>query len=182
MRSEMFPIFQVPVITIRVSEWSEKKELLIEKSKEVNLSHDFDKFVKTSYNLTVGDEMNVQNILSEELKVIEENIEGNVAVTQSWVERASKGMWHEIHNHGMYGLSCSLYLKYDKKEHTPIYFVSPFRNCFDGQLSLATLEDIDEGVLVVFPSSLDHFTRPNKSDKDRMCLSFNLQCIFQNND
>lgn len=178
MKSEMMPIFQVPVITIRVSDWDKKKKLLINKSKKLNLSHDFDRFVKTSYNLSVGDDMDVKNILSEELSVIEEKIEGTVDVISSWVEKASKGMWHEIHNHGMYGLSCSLYLKYDKKEHTPLYFVSPFRNCFDGQLSLATVSDLDEGVLLVFPSSLDHFTRPNKSSKDRMCLSFNLKCMF----
>ena len=35
----------------------------------------------------------------------------------------------------------------------------------------------NEGGVVLFPSWLEHSTEPNKSDKDRICISFNIQIL-----
>jgi hypothetical protein len=98
----------------------------------------------------------------------------NYYIRNSWIEVASKGMDHQVHNHGGLGLSAIVYLDYNPKYHSPTGFIS-LTNHFDtGTSSLYFPNDIDDGSLVVFPSVVNHFSKRNDSDVPRTILSFNM--------
>lgn len=131
--------------------------------------------VITNYSPNRGDLIGVESIFSKELEQISTQVNKKIKVSGSWVERAEKGMYHPVHNHGLIGLSAICYVEFDCKSHEPVIFVSPFTNPFNGQLILAESSEMKEGVILVFPSFIQHYTNPNKSNKIRTTLSFNLE-------
>lgn len=170
-------MFSLPLAVIPVENWEEKKEKFfnISKINDIHLREGED--IRTNYTQTnFGDIMNVQEIFSDEILEIEKGTNSdNLYVDGSWIEVAEKGMHHVVHNHGAIGLSAICYLKYNPEVHTPVTFISPFNNFFTGDLINCTPERIKEGLLLVFPSYIQHFTLPNKSNDLRIALSFNLK-------
>ena len=117
--------------------------------------------------------MNVTSILEEELSEFMIQTGGVVSVNGSWIERSTKGMHHNIHNHGATGYSAACYVCYNSNIHSPTQFVSPFNNPITGEV-IHYEPDVEEGHLILFPSFIHHYTTPNQTDVERIVLSFNL--------
>jgi len=164
-------LFSLTLLSFQVDNWEEKKKNILDMSN----SFEWVESITTNYDPHGGDLMNVQNIFIDEIKQIEETVEKKLKVAGSWVEKAEKGMYHRLHNHGQLGLSAICYMEFDNTEHKPVVFVSPWKDVFKGNIVLAESNDIKEGTLLIFPSFLEHFTDPNQSDKVRTSLSFNLE-------
>ena len=81
---------------------------------------------------------------------------------------------HSVHNHGFGGFSSVLFIKFDPEHHKPTTFVAPFLNNIDGNVLEYIPTDVEEGTLIVFPTSLQHYVPPNTSDIDRLILSMNI--------
>jgi len=164
-------LFSLTLLSIKVDNWEEKKKNILDRS------NDFEwvESINTNYDPYGGDLRDVQNIFANEIKQIEETVEKELKVSGSWVEKAEKGMYHRLHNHGQVGLSAICYMEFDNTEHKPVVFVSPWKDVFNGNIVLAESSEIKEGTILVFPSFLEHFTDPNQSDKVRTSLSFNLR-------
>ena len=171
-------IFNIPLIHTQVNNWIPKKKQLLEQCGELKISGK--EFVETNFHSNLEnkklsrDVMNVEKILKEELTIFEYNIGYKIDVNGSWIERSTKGMYHELHNHGQLGYSATCFLSFDPKVHTPTQFIAPFNNPLNGLIVKHIPENITEGTLLFFPSMLLHYTQPNLSTQERIVLSFNL--------
>ena len=169
-------IFAIKFVHIKVTNWNEKKKSILKNMGEV-IHEDIPRgeFLETNFAeySKEGDKMNVTSILEEELSEFMIQTGGIVSVDGSWIERSTKGMHHNIHNHGATGYSAACYVCYNSNIHSPTQFVSPFNNPITGEV-IHYEPDVEEGDLILFPSFIHHYTTPNQSDTERVVLSFNL--------
>jgi ectoine hydroxylase-related dioxygenase (phytanoyl-CoA dioxygenase family) len=70
-----------------------------------------------------------------------------------------------------------LYLDLDKKQETATY-IAPWSDEMSKQTKLTQIE-CEEGTLVIFPGHLLHYVNPNLLNKDRVVISFDLDCDEQ---
>jgi hypothetical protein len=166
-------IFTVPLIKTQIKNWENKKIKLLEYCNNLNTIDG--EFLKTNYfsgsNL---DLVNIKEILSEEIKEFNDTFNLNVKVTSSWVEKQYKGMCHKIHNHGQTGFSAVCFIDFCPFEHQATTFISPFSDFIYGYILSHIPQDVVEGTLLFFPSSILHYTESNKSEIPRTIASFNL--------
>ena len=100
--------------------------------------------------------------------------EGKIEFIDMWYQRYYKGVQHTIHNHGHSGWSSVIYVELDPDEHEGTNFISPFNDMWTGDTQFYT-PDVREGDMVLFPSPILHEALPNKSDKRRTVISYNLR-------
>lgn len=165
-------MFNIPLFIISCENWDDKKQALkqfySDNSLQENSSILTDFFKKREYHYIIFD------LFYKEMEKFRLNFNFNsISIKDVWFEKALKGMYHGIHNHGTIGYSSVCYINYNNKLHTPLTFVSPFDNFLNGEL-LSFTPDISEGDILFFPSVIKHFTLPNKSDEPREVVSFNL--------
>lgn len=115
-----------------------------------------------------------------------------------WYNAFLKNHFQEPHTHLPSDFSAVHYLDFDDNCHSPTTFINPnllmsqamnslkpnfckklnyenlLHSCFFDDI---TLTDISQGDIVFFPSYLNHYVRPNKSNKRRITISFNIQHI-----
>lgn len=193
------PMFTVPLLHIKMSDWDTKKQKLLElfetsqkwliKRHTVNTTYvnSYEYKKRSTEEITTREdwEINFYEIISdifyEEAKIIyetfgnpEENPNGIATIGYSWFQEQKKGMCHAPHTHGNGGLSAVCFIEYDKNCHTPTEFLSPYLNPLKGHNELYVEENISSGSLIVFPSSIVHYTLPSESDKSRIILSLNM--------
>lgn len=189
----LMPMFSIPILHLAVRDWENKKEQLfriynyIQSNRKEQIS--FDVETDYHYNLKTPDtcySSEISSILSEELSIAtnelligdldeeDENCQKPFFVMEnSWFEKASKYSSHQAHNHGPIGYSCVCYLQFNTEEHTPTYFLNPFIGSNPSELSFIP-QGVGEGSILFWPSPILHYTESNKSDIDRIILSFNL--------
>ena len=173
-------VFAIKFARIKVNNWEKKKGIILKNAGElIYENHPKGEFLETNFAEAKScvDRMNVTEKLEEELGEFMIGCGGRVLLNGSWLERSTKGMSHSIHNHGALGYSAACYVCYDPLVHTPTQFIAPFNNPINGMITQYEPDDIEEGDLILFPSYLHHYTKPNLSDKERVVLSFNLHCI-----
>lgn len=164
-------LFSVPLFSVDVNNWEKKKKIILDRSKDLKEYGS----IKTNYTENYGDLIGVQSLFKEEIGEVSQRLENDLGVKSSWVEKAKKGMYHPIHNHGQVGLSAICYVEFDNEVHEPVVFCSPFNHMYSGSMILSESDSMSEGVILMFPSFIQHYTNPNKSDKVRTALSFNLE-------
>ena len=103
-----------------------------------------------------------------------------IAIPQMWINVNKKNDWNIIHSHGQYTLSGTYYVKVPE-DSGKIVFRDPrpaainnnfFVNRFD-KGEFRRIKPV-EGLLILFPSYLDHFVEPNNADEDRISISFDV--------
>ena len=103
-----------------------------------------------------------------------------IAIPQMWINVNKKNDWNAIHSHGQYNLSGTYYVKVPSdsgkivfRDPRPVALTNSFMvNRFDkGEFrKVKTIE----GLLILFPSYLDHFVEPSNADEDRISISFDV--------
>ena len=102
-------------------------------------------------------------------------------LTQSWLNVNKKGTSHRVHSHANSLISGILYIS---GEDCPTVFVNDNVSVFGKQVWVKTYEnniynssgweiENQNGTIVLFPSRMQHFVRPNQSDTIRRTISFN---------
>jgi uncharacterized protein (TIGR02466 family) len=103
-----------------------------------------------------------------------------IMVPQLWVNVNKRGDWNTIHQHGAYHLAGTYYVKVPKncgqlvfRDPRPGAMSNPFMlNRFDkGEFKKINLI---EGLLMIWPSYLDHFVEPSQTDEERISISFDI--------
>ena len=103
-------------------------------------------------------------------------------IPQLWVNVNKKGDWNVIHQHGQYDLSGIYYVKVPKnsgrivfRDPRPAAISNLFmvKNFDNGELKNVNLM---EGLLMIWPSYLDHFVEPSQTDEERISISFDIVC------
>jgi hypothetical protein len=158
-----------------VRDWESKKSALLNLIDQNQF--EYDEHIETDFHKWSEDkgyEMKIQDLLTEELKLFCKSFGfSQYSVNQAWFEKASQNDYHDVHNHGPFGYSSVCFIEFDKDDHQATKFIAPFNNFLNG-LPLTHCPDVEEGSIIFFPSSTLHYTKPNKSLKQRIILSFNL--------
>ena len=166
-----------PFFKYTLSSWDEKKKQLLELFDEASLenpSHEESNVFTSYFNQSVNSAKLV-SILSDSLeKFSEESGFAPAELQHAWFQKYTSNCFHTPHNHGMVGYSAICYIEFDKTCHTATQFILPWYNMFNGE-QIDYSPDIKEGDIVIFPAQLMHFALPNKSDKPRIILSFNIR-------
>lgn len=158
--------FSVPIFKYKVQNWNIKKKQLLDLFN--NLEH------KVVGNVITSPIDIKTNILLEEVKIFENEIGINFYSTEIWFQKYGNSMDHSVHNHGSTGFSSVCFIEYDKDNHKPTTFISPFGNYITGASHIYQ-PNIEEGDIIFFPSNLLHYAPINLSNKLRIIMSFNLQ-------
>lgn len=171
-------MFSVPIYHNKIDSWEKIKDNIL--SVYSNIESDMQLLdnnpVNTNYHIDNKKIIeNISNILKNEIEKFLINIGfGGCTIKTGWFEQSFFGNYHHPHNHGSTGYSAICFVKYDIEDHTPTYFISPFNNFVTGDDLNYFPNEIEEGSIIVFPSSILHYTIPNKSNKERLVLSFNM--------
>lgn len=92
---------------------------------------------------------------------------------QLWSQSYNEGQYHSVHNHGIGFISCCLYVEFDKTVHKATKFYSPFLDPMTG-FSQESIPEVDEGDILLFPSTLLHEATINTSNVKRTVMAFNI--------
>ena len=157
--------FSVPIFKYKVQNWDIKKKQLLDLFN--NLQH------KVVDNVITSPIDIKTNILLEEVKLFENEIGINFYCTNVWFQKYDINMNHAVHTHGSTGFSSVCFIEYNKDNHKPTTFISPFGNCITGELERHE-PDVEEGDMIFFPSNLLHYATTNLSKEIRTIISFNL--------
>ena len=83
--------------------------------------------------------------------------------SEVWFQKYNKNMDHPVHTQGSTGYSAVCFIEYDKDNHKPTTFISPFCNNFNGELTRYE-PDVEEGDIIFSCKSSSLCT--NKSFKN----------------
>ena len=110
----------------------------------------------------------------------------NITITDYWINIAQLGGFQEVHQHSGDGTNLVVvyFLKFPKGS-GDLYILNP-EFAFYGSTDLNLIYNKNilspfmklnakEGDVILFPANLNHFTGPQKIDKDRVTLSFNIK-------
>ena len=103
-----------------------------------------------------------------------------IVIPQMWINVNKKNDWNAIHSHGQYNISGTYYVKVPKdsgqivfRDPRPAAITNNFMvNRFD-KGEFRKVKPI-EGLLILFPSYLEHFVEPSNADEDRISISFDV--------
>ena len=101
-------------------------------------------------------------------------------IPQLWINVNKKGDWNAIHQHGHYQLSGTYYVK-TPKDCGRIVFRDPRPGAIGNSFMIIIFDKVEsknvnivEGLLMLWPSYLDHFVEPSQADKERISISFDV--------
>ena len=101
-------------------------------------------------------------------------------LTNSWLNVTKPADYHMIHNHNNSVVSGVLYIKSSYIQPTisfnrmdPPYMLVAEPEEFTPFNSMEWTVPVEDGDIILFPSKLFHYVKPNESDKDRISLAFN---------
>ena len=103
-----------------------------------------------------------------------------IVIPQMWINVNKKNDWNTIHSHGQYNLSGTYYVKVPK-DSGQIVFRDPRPSAISNLFMVNTFDKGEfrkvkpiEGLLILFPSYLEHFVEPSNADEDRISISFDV--------
>jgi len=176
-------MFQVPFLHLDVENWEDKKDIILssfninihENDEDDEVSTDYFYKVETKNNVDIDNKF-ISTVLESEINNFSNYFNfSSCEILLTWFQKSIAGQQHIIHNHGSLGYSAVCYVEYDPKFHKPTTFVSPFNNFIDGTALIYEPEQIREGSIVFFPSSIHHYAPPNNTNIRRTILALNLK-------
>lgn len=114
-----------------------------------------------------------------------------IDIERAWFNVYREGQWQEVHNHfggkdGTY-FSAVHFLKYNKTKHTSLVFnntnstlLQPFTLGRESHIDYWDIKhplNIEEGDIIIFPSTLDHQVYPQETNESRITISFNVRAL-----
>ena len=143
-------------------------------------SKDFDLTDETPKNFISAASKNINKTFNDMSWDLENQI---VKITNIWTIVNEKGAFNERHQHGNSDLSAAYYVK-APKDCGEIVFYDPrpapvysHPRAKTPNILNATINSVspEEGLLVLFPSYLEHSVNPNQSEDQRIVISFNVR-------
>ena len=104
-------------------------------------------------------------------------------IKQLWANVNRKNDYNIVHQHGNYDLSGTYYVKVPKNSGR-LMFRDPRPGAISNSFMSKNFDkgelhgvNILEGMLVMWPAYLDHLVEPNKTDDERISISFDINVI-----
>ena len=130
---------------------------------------------------------NIRSFIEEKLNFYSNKIFGSsnkLVITQSWLNKSGKGEFHQKHSHPNSIISGIWYplinknlppIQFDNYR-TPQVEMGVKNGGYNTFNSTHLTVPMNEGELILFPSTLPHSVSANKTDDERISLSFNTWC------
>jgi uncharacterized protein (TIGR02466 family) len=113
-------------------------------------------------------------------KVLRANHQTEIYITESWLNKTTRGQSHHLHNHTNSIFSGVVYLECDPNGRGELRFQSGKYNQIDYEVyepnewnGRGFFVNPEVGKIVIFPSDLQHMVDEYKSDTPRISLAFN---------
>lgn len=121
----------------------------------------------------------IENEISNYVKdIIKSQLE--IYITNSWVNRTTKNQQHFLHNHSNSILSGVYYINVDDSNPSITFnrMQSPFfLNFIPNEFTIFNSTEwtipVENNTLIIFPSTMYHYVKPNETDNERVSLAFN---------
>ena len=172
-------LFSIDAFVHRIKGWNKKKKILLDLIK----FKDFFRRSPTSFETTRGGSNTqgfselVMNTLHEEFKIFSKECGfKKIEMMDIWAVKYKQHDHQIVHHHGRVMYTGILYLNLTKEQDTTTY-VAPFPSEMNGTTRLSKIE-CKEGTLVIVPAHLLHFVKPNPVKKERIVLSFDMNCYI----
>lgn len=123
---------------------------------------------------------------------------GRPIIDEIWMNAYEKAHYQEGHTHLPGFFSGIHYVCFDPEHHNGTTFVNPQANIYsyltdmNGDFEGTTIDmdlnrhldemndvDVEEGDIIIFPSTLEHLVKKNMSDKLRITVSFNINRVAE---
>tara|TARA_S200002703_G_scaffold114681_1_gene100183 strand:+ start:1483 stop:2109 length:627 start_codon:yes stop_codon:yes gene_type:complete len=123
---------------------------------------------------------------------------GRPIIDEIWMNAYEKAHFQEGHTHLPGFFSGIHYVCFDPEHHNGTTFVNPQANLYsyltnmNGDFEGTTIDmdvnrhldemndvDVEEGDIIIFPSTLEHMVKKNMSDKLRITVSFNINRVAE---
>ena len=187
IKNELIPLFAIPVV---ISDYKDGYDEELEWIKNLDCKDLVEEESKIYYNKQTKDTFvldrpqlaNIREFIEKEIKKYVTQVMGTdeqFIITQSWINKNSKGESHHEHTHPNSMISGVWYPQINEKS-APIQFrnsnqrdVLPNLKRLNQFNSATFLLPMRKGELIIFPSNLLHSVPPNQIDEERISLSFN---------
>ena len=175
---DVYSMFSVPLFKYRIRNWYENKQELYDLIPKWDDSIRDGK-VYTDYHNKKGHKPLYADMVLDLIQPFFINFTKDmenkkVGLYDMWCQTSYRGQKHNLHNHGYLGWAAVLYVEFDPQVHRATSFLSPFNNPYDGNINYHIPNFVEEGDLIVFPSTIAHQSLENESDKPRTIISFNF--------
>ena len=186
MNNAVFPLFPYPlVICGKKYEFSGAERAYI--SELEMMDNNGNSMSKNDRLLDSKELADVKQFIDEQILNYKKNLlrikdANEIYITQSWVNRSNPGQFHPKHKHPNSVISGVLFLDDNSDESLPpIRFhrtmeMFPLNFSFDelNEFNASAREfDPEQGMLMLFPSLLEHDVDVNQSERIRTSISFN---------
>ena len=115
------------------------------------------------------------SIMNQELKAFTKEIKTDLGITEIWSVSYAQGDNHSPHNHSSMGLSGILYLDLPKDSPKTVY-IQPWNDIVNDLVQFRMIP-ITEGDIVIVPSFVLHFSKPNKSNSKKRIISWDMKIL-----
>ena len=174
-------LFNIPCWKIQITNFEEKKKKLtklLESYPEEKKG--MQEFATNRQSDRSGLVEQFASIMNQELVAFSKEIKTDFAITEIWSISYDKGDNHSPHNHGSMGLSGILYLNLSKEFPNTTY-MQPWHDYRDDTTHFASVP-VAEGDIVIVPSFVLHFSKPNKSKSKKRIISWDMKTLDEGND
>ena len=113
-------------------------------------------------------------IIKSQIEIVSKEINRSLILHEAWSCFYKKGDSIVIHKHSNEGLSGILYLEYNEKINSKTTYQQPFQSFWNDK-SFFVIPPAKEGTLLIVPSFVEHFTLPEKTNKIKEIISFDLK-------
>tara|TARA_A100001234_G_C12509382_1_gene335420 strand:- start:66 stop:662 length:597 start_codon:yes stop_codon:yes gene_type:complete len=105
--------------------------------------------------------------------------DGDFEVRQSWFTKTKKDKYAHLHDHGEFDISGVYYMQTNTEDGN-IIFPTMHRRLASNYVirqiaSVSNTFPLETGVIALWPSMLWHSTEANKTDNERLSVSFNIK-------
>ena len=186
MKNAIYPLFPYPlVVCAKKYEFTSSEKKYISELEMIdnigNLMSRNDKVIdsKELSNLKRFIDEQLFNFKKNLLKIKDEN---EIYITQSWVNNSNPDQFHAKHKHPNSVISGVMFLDENNDESLPPLRFHRTLDMFPLQFSFDELNEFnasarefvpEQGMLMLFPSLLEHDVDKNTSDRVRTSISFN---------
>ncbi len=166
-------MFEIPFWSLKCTDWENKKRQFKDVLKTYpGVREGAQTFLSNRNTNLEGLTDCFLNLFREEMTRISHNFKRDLAVLDSWSVTYETGDYHAPHNHGNKGLSGILYV--DLPEGAPgTTYIQPFPSWQD-EKTLSREPYVEEGMMMIVPRHLLHFSNPNKSQYNKTIFSWDF--------
>ena len=119
--------------------------------------------------------MTCLNLFSKTLNEFSNEVKTNLEISKAFATAYDKGHEQILHNHGKSLFSAMIYVDLDPIDHSPTIYKQPFNQFDSGNVCFRKFKT-KEGDMIIFPSSIEHFSPVNGEATQVITGLSTLQC------